>query len=120
MQSKAKTVTAYLQELPQSRKEAIKKLRKICLETLIDYQEVMEYGMPCYKKNDKVEVAFASQKNYISFYLSKHDVIIKNKKLLKDLNVGKSCIKFTKPEKIDFDLISKLLSDSITSSDQPC
>lgn len=120
MQSKAKTVTAYLEELPQNRKEAIKKLRKVCLEALTDYQETMEYGMPCYKKNDKVEVAFASQKNYISLYFAKHNIIKKNKKLLQNLDVGKSCIKFTKPEHLDFDLISKLLSDNMTSPDEPC
>lgn len=63
MQSKAKNVTDYLQEIPEERRE--------CLATLTGYEERMDYGGPCYKKNGVAEVGFASQKNYIALYILK-------------------------------------------------
>ena len=122
MQSKAATVAAYLKEVPKDRKTALKKLRKICLEALKDYDECMNYGMPCYKnkKTGDIEIAFASQKNYISLYILKHSVLNKNRLLLRGLIVGKSCIKYTKVEKMDFQVIHQLIADSFSSTDKVC
>ncbi len=66
MQSEAKDVTAYLEEVPEKRREGLTELRRLCREILSDYEEGMFYGMPSYKKNGTVDVAFASQKQYIS------------------------------------------------------
>jgi uncharacterized protein YdhG (YjbR/CyaY superfamily) len=60
MQSKAKTVTAYLKEVPAERKSALKKLRALCRATLAGFEESMDYGGPCYKRNGVAEVGFAS------------------------------------------------------------
>lgn len=71
------------------------------------YEEVMAYGIPGYRKDNVPEVSFNSQKNYISLYILKKDVLGQYREDLKDVNVGKGCIRYTKPEKIDFDLIEK-------------
>ena len=72
----------------------------------------MDYTLPCYKRQDEVEVAFANQKNYISIYFLKEGVISRNKALLKGLNLGKGCIRYMKPEKIDLGIVKKLLIGS--------
>ena len=46
MQSKAKDVAAYLKEVPEERREALIRLRKLCQDILVDYKESMEHGMP--------------------------------------------------------------------------
>ena len=120
MQSLAKTVDQYLAELTEDKKPILSKLRKSCVTILKDYEETMEYGMPCYKKNNVGEVAFASQKNYISLYITKHAVVIKNLSLLDKKSVGKSCIRFSNPKKIDFTVVEKLLHDTFASSDTVC
>ena len=76
--------------------------------------------MPCYKREGVVEVAFASQKNYISVYIMKEDVVRANRALLKGLNVGKGCIRYSKPEKVDFRVVQKLLSDTLESEEDAC
>ena len=77
MQSKANSVDEYLQEVPEERQEALSQLREFCIKNLIGYDESMEYGMPSYKKKSgEIEVAFASQKNYISLYILKEDVLL--------------------------------------------
>ena len=111
MQSKAKTVNAYLEEVPAERKEALTKLRELCLATLKGFDESMEYGMPSYSRNGEVEVAFASQKNYISLYILKQDVMDAHKEQVagKGISFGKGCIRYTKPERIDFKIVEKML-----------
>ena len=118
MQSKAITVNDYLKEVPSERLEAIKKIRKLCREELKGYKESMRYGMPSYGKNEMVEVAFNSQKNYIALYILKTEVVKKHREDLKGISVGKGCIRYTKSEKIDFAVVRKMLSDT-RSTDQP-
>lgn len=120
MQSQAKDVTTYLQEAPAERRPYLAKLRQLCLEVLAGYEEVMEYGMPVYKKNGADEVGFASQKNYISLYILKEEVVRANRDLLKGLSVGKGCIRYSNPKKMDWEVIRKLLVDTVQSGGTPC
>ena len=120
MQSIAKDVTSYLQELPDKRRVSLTKLRQLCLDTLVDYEEGRDYGMPGYKKNGVVEVGFASQKNYISLYILKESVVAAHRAQLAGLSVGKGCIRYSKPEKIDFAVVEQLLIATRDSAAEPC
>ena len=121
MQSKAKNVDDYLKEVPETRQESLAQLRKLCLEILDGYEESMEYGMPSYKKKEgEVEVAFASQKNYISFYILKEDVLNNHREALAGLNLGKGCIRYRKPQQIDFKIVQQLLTESYQSTNEIC
>ena len=44
MQSKAKTVAAYLKEVPAERRAELKELRDLCRTILTDFEETMDYG----------------------------------------------------------------------------
>lgn len=122
MQSTAKDVSSYLKEVPKERYEMLEKLRRLCLETLDSHEENMDYGMPCYKKNSIVEVAFASQKNFIALYILKKEVLDAHRDLLKvkGVSLGKGCIRYSKPEKIDFGVVQKLLEGTIKSTNEIC
>lgn len=132
MQSEAKTVNEYLNELPENHKEPIKKLREIILRSLPEgFQEEMSYGMIGYvvplsafpkgyhaSKGEPLPfLSLASQKNYIALYhmglYAKPEV----EKWFKDeykkrvstkLDMGKSCIRLKKMDDIPYDLISEL------------
>lgn len=123
MQSKVKTVDAYLGEVPAERKAILGQLREACSEVLEGYEEGMYYGMPSYKiaKNEP-EIAFASQKNYISLYILKQGVLDVYRERFKKpgITMGKGCIRFSKPEKIDLDLVRELLTDSAHSDSEIC
>ena len=112
MQSKAATVDAYLGELPEGRREALGRLRDVCREVLTGYEEGMEYGMPTYKRDGVVAVAFASQVQYVSLYgLGK--VSEKYKAELVGVSCGKGCLRFKKPAGMDFGVIRKMLVDKV-------
>ena len=132
MQSTAKTVEEYLNELPEERKVALSTLRNSILKTIPKgFNEEMSYGMlgyvvphsiypSGYHCNPKLPLPFmnlASQKNFIAFY---HMGIYAIPELLEwftteypkhssqKLDMGKGCIRFKKLDQIPFDLIAEL------------
>ena len=134
MQSKAATPDEYIKEIPVERQAAFKKLRAVIKKNLPKgYKEGMGYGMmgwdvphsiyPAgYHCNPKAPLPFmgiASQKNFIAVY---HMGVYADPKLLKwfqeahakaspkKIDMGKSCIRYKKPEDIPFDLIGELAS----------
>lgn len=119
---------------PEERKEAINTLRTTILDNLPDgFEECINYGMISYVVPHSVYPAgyhcdpklplpflsFASQKNFLALYhmglyadpalldwfVSEYQQVSKTK-----LDMGKSCIRFKKPEQIPFELIGQLVS----------
>jgi uncharacterized protein YdhG (YjbR/CyaY superfamily) len=133
MQSTATTVSAYLEEIPEERKDALKKLRATILKNIPKgFVEQMTYGMIGYVVPHSIYpngyhctpelplpfISFASQKNFIAIY---HMGIYANPELLnwfvteypkhsmQKLDMGKSCIRFKKIDQIPFELIAELV-----------
>jgi uncharacterized protein YdhG (YjbR/CyaY superfamily) len=132
MQSKATTVAAYLEELPEERKAPMNQLHKVIKKNLPKgFKDTMSYGMisyvvphtlypagyHCDPKQELPFMSIASQKQFIAVY---HMGIYGDAKLLDwfteayaqlgigKLDMGKSCIRFKNPAKIPYDLIAEL------------
>lgn len=120
MRSNATNVKEYLQQVPENRRAALERLRNLCLQTLAGHEERMEYGMPSYQKNGTLEVSFASQKNSITLYVLKQDVVDAHRAALAGASIGKGCIRFSKPEKLDFAVIERLLVAVRDSQEVAC
>lgn len=122
MQSTGKNVAAYLEDVPAERKAALAKLRELCCTLLKGFEESMMYGGPCYSRNGEVEVGFASQKHFIGLYILRLDVMIAHRDLLtvKGVSLGKGCIRYSKPEKIDFKVVEMMLKATQKSTGVIC
>lgn len=120
MTSKAPDIRTYLNEVPPARRAILERLRSLCQQQLKDYEECMEYGMPGYKRRGILEVSFASQKQYIALYILKKQVVEEFRGALPDASIGKGCIRFTKPEKINFEILQRLLRYNAESEGAPC
>jgi uncharacterized protein YdhG (YjbR/CyaY superfamily) len=134
MQYKANTPEDYISQLPEDRKEAITKLRDAIRTNLPEgFEETIGYGMigyvvphsiypKGYHANPKLPLPFmniASQKNFIAVY---HMGLYAEKNLMDwfkneypkhtkaKLDMGKSCIRFKKPEHIPYELFGELAS----------
>src|SRR5687767_6796439 len=132
MRIQAKTIEDYIDSLPDDRREAMNKLRHVINKNLPKgFSEGLGYGMPGwsvphtvypdgYHCDPKLPLPFlgiASQKNFIAIY---HMGIYAKPELLKwfteefpkhsktKLDMGKSCIRFKKPDQIPFKLIGEL------------
>jgi uncharacterized protein YdhG (YjbR/CyaY superfamily) len=108
MTSKAATVAEWMEEVPEERREALKKLRALCRRILKGYKEEMPYGMPAYLREGAGGFGFNSQKQYISLYFEVH-VLDEFRSELAGASCGKCCVRYTKPEKIDFALVERML-----------
>jgi hypothetical protein len=132
MQSKATSPQEYIDSLPADRKQPMIELRKVILKNLPKgFSEVMSYGMlgyvvphslfpagyHCNPKDPLPFLCIASQKNFVAVY---HMCIYSDPQLLKwftgeyakqskrKLDMGKSCLRFKKPDEIPFKLIGEL------------
>lgn len=113
MQSKAHVVDQYMMEIPAERSEALEKLRALLLD-LPELEEGMEYGMPTYTRNGKPFISWASQKGYISLYLPPPILRRWEEKVAgPGVSNGKSCLRYSKPDKINFDQIEQMLRESM-------
>ena len=123
MKIDAKDVDTYLTKVPVERRERLTELRALCLEVLEGYTEDLRYGMPSYRHADQEpEVAFASQKNYISLYILKQEVLDRFRVRLKQpgVSMGKGCVRYSKPEKIDLAIVREMLEESKRSDSDIC
>ncbi len=129
MQSKARTVIAYLAELPADRRKAIETVRKVILKNLDgDFREGMSYGMigyyvphavypPGYHCDPTKGLPFAglaSQKNYMSVYLMSaygDESWLRNawENTGRKLDMGKCCIRFKKVDDLALDVIGEAI-----------
>ena len=132
MQSKAKTVDAYLDGLPDDRREAISAIRKVILKYLPrGYEEGMQWGMIGYyvphsiypagyhcQPDEPLPVAsLASQKNHMAFYgfglyIDEEQArwfVEEWKKAGKKLDMGKSCVRFKKLDDVALDVIGRAI-----------
>ncbi len=127
------TVSEYLANLPEDRREAFNQLRGAILTNLPEgFEECINYGMigyvvphsiypNGYHCDSKLPLPFmnvASQKNFIAFY---HMGIYGDPELMNrfvsefpkyskaKLDMGKSCIRFKKMNDIPFELIGELV-----------
>lgn len=122
MQSTATTVDIYLEEVPAERRDALIRLCTLCRTLLPGFEESMKYGMPGYARNGVVEVGFASQKHFIALYILRNDVMDAHRALLdgKGISLGKGCIRYSRPERIDFAVVEKLLKETAQSTGDIC
>ncbi|MFE4373123.1 iron chaperone [Streptomyces sp. NPDC056835] len=120
VRSSAEDVDGYLAEVPEERRDALAGLRRLCRAELRGFDEVMAYGMPAYERDGAAEIAFASQKQYISFYLMRGDVREAFEERLAGRDMGKGCLRFRKPEHIDFDLVRDLLRATAAAPGTVC
>lgn len=134
--SYAKTVEEYIDSLPDSRADVIRKIRNLFLEHLPKgFVETMNWGMisyevpletypDTYNKKPLSYAALAAQKNNYAIYLNNMYMSKKNtNKILKAFsnigvkpNMGKSCIRFTKLNRIPIDEIVEVFASSTLES----
>jgi Domain of unknown function (DU1801) len=136
MKSDAKSVAAYLNDLPLDRQQALTEVRKVILSNLPNgYEENINWGMITYEVPLAVQpntyngqplmyAALASQKNYMAVYLCGLSCIpgaeqkfsaAWSKTGLK-LDMGKSCIRFKQIQDIDLKLIGAQIAATPVSS----
>jgi hypothetical protein len=130
VKSSAKTVQAYLDELPEGQREVVSRVRDLILANLPEgYQESMNWGMityeiplerypKTYNKQPLGYIALAAQKNHYALYLmgcyadSEQEVQLRQgfEQAGKKFDMGKSCLRFKKLEDLPFDVLAPVIA----------
>ena len=132
MKIEANSVDEYIGKLPEDRREALTRLRRVINENIPSgFEERLIYGMPGwvvphsiypdgYHVKPELPLPFiniASQKNFVALY---HSGIYSSPELLqwwqeeypkhakRKLDMGKSCVRMKKMDDIPYDLIGEL------------
>ena len=129
--SKAKTVAAYLAELPPERRAVIAKVRDTLRPSIPKgYEETMGYGMimysvplsrfpETYNGHPLCYAALAAQKNHNALYLTTvyghkaHETKLRQafRAKGKKLDMGKSCVRFQRAEDLPLEVIGEILAN---------
>lgn len=132
VQSKAKTVKEYLDELPADRRKEIAKVRSVVRKNLPKgYRERMEWGLisyevpletypDTYNKKPLCYVGLAAQKNFHTLYLMGAYGDPKQRKRLEDafkksgkkMDMGKSCLHFRSADDLPLDAIGEIIAST--------
>ncbi|MFD7325029.1 iron chaperone [Streptomyces sp. NPDC059875] len=120
--SAAEDVDGYLAEIVEpDRLTVLVRLRELCRTELHGFEEDMAYGMPVYRRpGGEPEIAFAAQKQYISFYLMRPDIREGFEDRLADQDMGRGCLRFRRTENVDFDLVRDLLRATARGPGEIC
>jgi len=147
MQSKASTVDEYLAELPEDRRETIEAVRAAILENLdTGFEEGMQYGMigyyvphsvypagyHCNPEEPVPYAALASQKNYVSLYLTglytgaaEGESETEDSRWFQEAwaaargkkpNMGKCCVRFKKLGDVPLEVVGEMIRRVPTQS----
>ena len=109
VQSTASSVEEFLETVDVEHAPAIHRIRALCQEHLPGWQERMQWGMPGYGPvGSDAHVSFNNQKNYISVYPGRA-ALDEHRSTLKGASFGGGCVRFSKPDKIDFDALATML-----------
>ena len=108
MTSEAKSVPEYLEQLPADRRAILQPLVEAIREAAPKAVESMEYRMPTWRFGGEIVCALNSQKNYVSFYISE-ETHAECADLLKDLDCGKSCIRFRRAAQLPPAAVARLV-----------
>ena len=104
----SKQVDDYIEGFPARTKTILKKIRKQILQLAPEAEELISYGMPAYKLNNKPLVYFAGYQNHIGFYATPtgHEQF---KAALTKYKQGKGSVQFPLSGAFPYDLIGQIV-----------
>src|SRR5687767_4423509 len=114
MQSKATTISKYLEELPTDRRAALSELRALIQRVAPNAVEAMQYGLPAFGD----VCALASQKNYMALYVCESDIVKAHLAQLGKVSCGKGCIRFKRLSDLNLKAVESILREILKRREQ--
>ena len=103
-----KKVKQYIDKQKSPQKETMKKLRILIQNIAPLAEEAMSYGVPAFKLNGRLLVAYAAFKLHLGLYPEPEIIKIFDKEL-KNYKTSKGAIQFNLNQTIPYDLIEKII-----------
>jgi uncharacterized protein YdhG (YjbR/CyaY superfamily) len=128
--SDASTPEEYIERLSEPRRGEIRELHELIRRTVPELEPTMEFGMlgygkyhyryPSGREGDWQLVGVASNKNYISLYVTAEApgggyLAEAYQDQLPKASIGKSCIRFKRLGDVDREVLERLLRDAVAA-----
>ena len=118
----AKSPQDYIAQIDEPRRSEIRQLHELIQQTVPQLKPWIGWGMLCYGKyhykyasgreGDWSQLALASQKNYISLYVTPY-LGEQYKSKLPKANIGKSCIRFKRLADVDLNVLKEIIATAV-------
>ena len=109
---KTRTIDEFLAGVDSEKRVALEKLRKAIQAAVPDAEECISYGVPAFKLNGKLLVAFGAGANHCALYPGPHPIEI-HKDELKPYSTSRGTVRFSADHPLPVTLVRKLVKTRI-------
>jgi uncharacterized protein YdhG (YjbR/CyaY superfamily) len=109
---KPKTIDDFLSGLSIDKRGALEKLRRTIRAAVPDAKECISYGVPAFKLNGKLLVAFGAGANHCSFYPGAHPIEV-HKVELQAYSTSRGTVRFIANRPLPVALVRKLVKTRV-------
>lgn len=105
-----KTVSQYIKNVDKKHTGQLQVLREHLNKLIPNGEEVIRYGMPTIRLNEKNFLHYAAQKKHVGFYPTPSGVMSFENDLAKSgIDFSKGCIRFSYEKPLPLSLITKIV-----------
>ena len=112
-----KTVDDYLAKIPEDKREALKKLRRIIRSVAPNAEEVISYGMPAFRQHWML-VYYAAFKDHCSFFVVGQATRSKFAEELRPFMAGKGTVHFTPEKPLPETLVRRIVKAQVEENEE--
>ncbi len=112
VQAKARDIDDFLAQLSDEKRAALQKLRKSIKAAAPRAEECISYGVPAFRLNGRLLVAFGAGANHCAFYPGAHPIEA-HKDELKGYSTSKGTIRFNPQSPLPASLVRKMVKTRI-------
>lgn len=116
MAGRPETIDAYLAALSDDKRAALEKVRKAVKAAAPKAEECISYGLPAFRLEGRVLVAFGAKANHCAFYPMSSSTVEAHKRELKDYETSKGTIRFPAERPLPAALVRKLVKARIAEN----
>jgi len=103
-------IDAYLAALDEPQRSTLTDLRRTIMEIVPEAEEIISYGMPAFRLQDKVVAGFASFKHHVSYFPHSGSVLPALKKDVKAYSTSTGTLRFASDTPLPRSLVEKLIA----------
>ena len=118
MSRKSETIDEYLASLPEDKRAALTKLRKVIKVAVPNAEECISYQLPAFRLDGRVLVWFGAAAHHCSFYPGASPIEVHENEL-KGYDTSKGTIRFQADRPLPAVLVRKLVKARIAEYGRP-
>jgi uncharacterized protein YdhG (YjbR/CyaY superfamily) len=118
MAPKTKTIDEYLVAVSDDKRAALEKLRNTIKAAAPKAEECISYGLPAFRLDGRVLVAFGAGVNHCAFYPCSGSTVAAFKDDLKPYETSKGAIRFQADEPLPATLVKKMVKARIRENEK--